>query len=242
MKAFINRLTKTQMRILAVCYIILLVAIGSGAIYAINSLDVFNPPVNTDNTEEDTSRGNAVVIGNSEGETKGENMVITNYVYVGDSRFVAMSKYMGITDTCIAKIGVGCQFFSDNEELIRSYDSENTVFIVNLGVNSVFYFSPQSFAATMNTFAGEIKGRLCYATVGPVDDAKCISSGYGERNNAVNTWNKELVPLLSSDVAVIDLNAYMFQSGFDCTDGLHYTEATYQKIYNYLKKTVDENL
>lgn len=242
MKAFINSLTKTQMKILAVLYIILLVAVGTGAIYVINSVEILNPRTEK-NIQTDNPGGSASVIGkDDENGTKAENMVINNYVYVGDSRFVAMSKYMGITDTCIARIGVGCQFFEDNLELLRTYDSENTVYIVNLGVNSVFYFRPEKFAATVNEFAAGIKGRVCYATVAPVDDAKCISSGYGERSSAVDKWNRELVPLLSSHVAVIDLNAYMMQTGFGSTDGLHYTEDTYKKIYEYLKKTVDENL
>ncbi|MGN0480460.1 MAG: hypothetical protein ACI4EV_02725 [Lachnospiraceae bacterium] len=239
MKAFINRLTKGQMRAIAVAYVILLVAVGAVAIYEINSLEIFNVVNNVQEPSKDSLHG--VTKPTVSGEMDGT--LITNYVFVGDSRFVAISqKYAEIEDTFIAKVGVGCQFFVENEALIRSYDSEDTVFIVNLGVNSLLYYSPSYFAEVMNNFAQTVKGRVCYATVGPVNDAQSTAAGYGERNDAVNTWNKQVAGMFSSDIMLIDVNSYLNKIGFYTTDGIHYADTTYYSMYTYIKSYVQENI
>lgn len=241
MKAFINRLTKGQMRVIAVTYVILLVAVGAFAIYEINSLEIFNT-VNNNHGNVGQNVTSEVTRPTSNKKDK-DDKLITNYVFVGDSRFVAISqKYAEIEDTFIAKVGVGCQFFVENEALIRSYDSEDTVFIVNLGVNSLLYYSPNYFAEVMNNFAQTVKGRVCYATVGPVNDAKSIAAGYGERNNAVDTWNKQVASLFSSDVMLIDVNSYLNKIGFYTTDGIHYADTTYYSMYIFMKTYVQENI
>lgn len=244
MKAFINRLTKGQMRILAATYVILLVAIGAFAIHEINSLEIFNQVnVPTNNTESKPTSGSVTKPTSSGNKKENEDMLITNYVFVGDSRFVAISqKYAALEDTFIAKVGVGCQFFIENEALIRSYDSEDTVFIINLGVNSLLYYSPNYFAEVMNNFAQTVKGRVCYATVGPVNDALSIKTGYGERDKAVDTWNKQVAGLFSSDIMLIDVNSYLHQIGYYTTDGIHYQDTTYYSMYNYMKNYVKENI
>lgn len=241
MKAFINSLTKGQMRVIAVIYVILLVAVGAFAIYEINSLEIFNT-VNNNHGNVDQNVTSGVTRPTGDKKDK-DDKLITNYVFVGDSRFVAISqKYAEIEDTFIAKVGVGCQFFVENEALIRSYDSEDTVFIVNLGVNSLLYYSPNYFAEVMNNFAQTVKGRVCYATVGPVNDVKSIAAGYGERNNAVDSWNKQVASLLSSDVMLIDVNSYLNKIGFYTTDGIHYADTTYYSMYIFMKTYVQENI
>lgn len=245
MKAFINSLSKGTMVVIAILYVLTLVAIGGFAIYSINSLEIFNQEIRPQQGNNNNNNSPSSNIKPSSSPTKKDktDKLITNYVFVGDSRCVAISqKYAQMEDTFIAKVGVGCQFFIDNEALIRSYDSEDTVFVVNLGVNSLLYYSPNLFAETMNNFAQTVAGRVCYATVGPVNDAMSIKAGYGERDKAVDTWNKEVAKLFSSDIMLIDVNSYLRQVGYYTTDGIHYADTTYYSMYSYIKNYIKENI
>ncbi len=240
MKRFINSLSDTQMKILAVVYVIFLVTVGVLAIRGINSIGQDEqpsqpsygvPPVTLESPENITPT-----------KEWRPSMLISNYVYVGDSRYVAMAKYMDSLEVCISKNGVSAAFLEENKEMLASYDSANTVFVVGLGVNSATYYNPATFASSMNSFAASIQGRVCYTTVGPVIDQLCEQRGYGCRNSYIDAWNAAVIPLLDEDIVVIDLNSYLDDTGFMATDGLHYTEKVNQHIYDYIRFSVDEKL
>lgn len=256
-----NGLTYGQMKVLAACYVIFLIAMGSGIIYFMETHHLLGieaeakdpiqargpdlpmqPPSLEQGESQGEGQGAVIATQPPEGETRrGEAMIISQYVYVGDSRYVGMSKYMGINDVFLCQSGVGVNFLSQNESVIKSYDSENTVFIVGLGVNSLGG-NAADFARVVNRFAASVRGRVCYTMVGPVDEEKCMASGYTTFNSSIGSWNQRMQNTLSSDVVIIDVNGYLLQSGFDATDGLHYTDRTYKKIYDYIRNTVNGNL
>ena len=43
---------------------------------------------------------------------------------------------------------------------------------------------------------------------------------------------------LNDKVTIIDTNSYLLKDGFNATDGLHYDDETYKKIYEYIKENI----
>lgn len=258
MKRWINGLSNAQMKVLAVTYIMFLILLGSGIIYILENSGIFDSEVekkvtNSTASEQQTgwSNSGAKVVSvdtvshpaQTSGQTqvKTETMIITQYIYVGDSRYVAMGKYATINDIFIARVGVGTDFFMSNYDMIKAYDSENTAFIIGLGVNNLGV-NVQEYARQLNEFAASIKGRLCVTLVAPVDEVAVHNSGYNLTNQAISNFNNNLVNNLSSSVLVVDLYAYLMQNGFGTMDGLHYSTDTDQRIHTYVKEVVDNNL
>ena len=71
--------------------------------------------------------------------------------------------------------------------------------------------------------------------VNPVDEEQETYSGYHIKNDDIDYFNQEIIDRLDENVIVIDTNSYLNAIGFETQDGLHYTEETYENIYNYTK-------
>ena len=148
-----------------------------------------------------------------------------NYVFLGDSRFVGMSNCKQSNDIFICKVGEGYNYFCKNINNI----SENDIVIIGFGVNDLGNID--KYIELANSLTNEVY----YLTVNPADEQKERENGYSVTNQQIDEFNNKL-KANATNYKVIDTNSYLKQIGFSTTDGLHYDNATYIKIYEYIKQ------
>ncbi len=160
---------------------------------------------------------------------------INKFIFVGDSRYVAMSMYAEDEDIFIAENGMAYSYLKSQLSTIKKRATKNSAVIIGLGVNDAKYCDPQDYIDTVNKLAKDLPCTVCYMLVNPVDEEKERAHGYSVTNKQINTFNNALKKGLSDDVIIIDTNSYLKKEGYKTEDGLHYDNATYKLIYDYIK-------
>ena len=166
-----------------------------------------------------------------------KNSTYNKVVLIGDSRFYGQSNYKfeNSKTTYIAKSGEGLQFLKNSNSKIKSYDSNSTAFVINLGVNDLY--NVNNYISYINSLALSLKGDVYYLSVNPVDEVKESYNGYSVKNSSINDFNSKMRSGLKN-VKYLDSNSHLKSKGFDTVDGVHYTKDTYQKIYNFIATNV----
>lgn len=161
------------------------------------------------------------------------------YIFVGDSRYVGMSKSVqrAENDVFICKNNMGFTFLKEHLSNIKSMCTKDSVVIIGLGVND-FKYSVQNYIDTINSLASEIEAKVCFMLVNPVDEKREAECGYRVENDGINNFNDIMKRSLNDKVTIIDTNSYLLKDGFNATDGLHYDDETYKKIYAYIKENI----
>ncbi len=159
---------------------------------------------------------------------------VWRYVFIGDSRFVGMSrKVCRSKDVYIVKNSMGLSWFKSQETLFREYDSKRTIFVIGFGANDVY--QPQSYVNYVNGL--RLKGKVYFCEVMPVRESLSKTYGYSITNNAINKFNL-ILHKKAKNYKVLKTNKRLQQIGFETFDGVHYTSNTYSKIYGYIKRHV----
>ena len=110
-----------------------------------------------------------------------------------------------------------------------------------MGVNDYWKNGITSeYISYLNNMAKTVKGKIYFLSVNPVDEAKEKSTNqmYITYNSNINKFNDEVKKGLDSSITYLDSNAYLKANGFGTVDGIHYDEATYKKIYNFISTNV----
>lgn len=163
-------------------------------------------------------------------------------IMVGDSRTVGMKAAVGGSMTYIGEVGQGLAWLKSTatEKLVKlgNKDKLNGKAVVfNLGVNDLGNVS--GYISYMNTL-GKVLNRygatVYFMTVNPVYN-KLAKTWSVVRNSGVIAFNKAMVAGLTG-YGIIDSYDELVFSKFSTVDGVHYTAATYSKIYNYLMKCI----
>ena len=163
------------------------------------------------------------VVSNTENEEK-------QYLFVGDSRTVGMESIISDEATVIAKVGQGYKWLTKTaDQQIRDVLTDNTVLIFNLGVNDLA--NADKYISYLDGLQEEYpETEIFYVSVNPVKNTTVTN----EQINAFNDKVKE------ASVSFIDTNSYLVENGFETPDGLHYSKNTYQEIYDYIVKEVND--
>jgi hypothetical protein len=156
------------------------------------------------------------------------------YIFVGDSRYVGMEKFAQPDDVFIAQVGEGYYFLASNMNKILEYIDKNSILIVGLGVND-YAVNYKNYIKTMNELADTLDCMVYYMLINPVEEEKEALYGYSTSNEMIDKYNALMKAGFSSKVGVIDTNTYLKEDGFYTSDGLHYDDNTYKKVYNFLK-------
>ena len=69
-------------------------------------------------------------------------------------------------------------------------------------------------------------------SVNPVNEQTASASGYRVTNAPIKTFNTKLKNAFGTKY--LDTYSYLTKNGFGTVDGIHYTAATYQKLYKYI--------
>ena len=153
-------------------------------------------------------------------------------IFVGDSRTVGMDLAIDDNSVYIAKVGEGYEWFKGEaegelKEVIRNSSDKSLTVVFNLGVNDLS--NANRYAEEVNRLSDNYPNiRFVYASVNPVKEKASVS------NDDISAFNRTICTQLSRNIRFIDSYSYLIDSGFESPDGLHYTNDTYAKIYEYI--------
>lgn len=186
------------------------------------------------NSSEDSSNPNSIGIDPGLSGTSDSH----RYVFVGDSRYVAMSSMKGPNDTFICDNGVGRYFLQEKmKEIVDAACYDNSRIVIGLGVNDIT--ASDEYIEMLKDLRSRTDVEIFYALVNPVDDYWCNVNGYNISNAQIDRFNEEMIDGLKDvDITIIDTNSHLKEIGYECSDGLHYTTDTYINIFQYLKVTL----
>ena len=170
----------------------------------------------------------------------------TGYLWVGDSRFVGMDAVVKVSEKennfVIAKTGQGLDWFKKEaipkiEDIFEEYpEKEKWYLISNLGVNDLK--NAEKYITCYDELVScheDMDLTLILVSVNPVDNGKARTYGYD------GTWLSLNIPLFNdvlqnTDYTYIDTNTILTEKGFSTVDGIHYTDMTYELIYDTIQK------
>ena len=153
------------------------------------------------------------------------------WIWIGDSRTVGMQIVTGAD--AYAQVGARCVELEQTFDLINGLRGYNIIF--NLGINDLGTGSnaPSDNAVldyidVINQFSDEFltKNNVCYMSVNPADGS------YAKLNPRIEDFNTELWRLLPKGWTYLDTYSWMMQNGFETIDGLHFSDSTYQALYD----------
>lgn len=161
-----------------------------------------------------------------------EFYIPSDYVMIGDSRFVGMQSalpdYEGFV--WIDRVGAGNSLFFEHQDDILSLDRDATV-IYALGVNDL---DPSGCVEALSALVENGFRHVWFVTTAPVDDEKAASYGYTVTNDRIARFNDAVLKNLPQGVGVIDAYSYLLSRGISTMDGLHYEPETYQDWFWYM--------
>ena len=170
----------------------------------------------------------------SENETTRTKREYGKYLFVGDSRYKGMEKANATDeDVFICEVGEGYDYLINQMNNIKYEIDDNTALIIGLGVNDLVNID--KYVDKINEMSQTFDCQIYYMLVNPVVEEQETYSGYHIKNDDIDYFNQEIIDRLDENVIVIDTNSYLNAIGFETQDGLHYTEETYENIYNYIK-------
>lgn len=197
---------------------------------------------NSDNSSEEINADKKEVYIYDDEESTYRELVkgdYATYVFVGDSRYRGMQFLAEEEDVFICENGRGYDFLIEQMSYIVSECDGNTALIIGLGVNDNTY-NVDKYLNTLSEMADTMDCQIYYMLVNPVDEEKEAYNGYHVKNENIEIFNERMRNELDERIGVIDTNTYLKESGFETMDGLHYTNDTYEKIYNFIKSEITE--
>lgn len=211
-------------------------SLGSGTVSS-GQIDPNNPNLVTGGTRENVCASSS----NSSSQKYDKT------IYVGDSRTVGMKDAVNNSsnEEYIAEIGMGYSWFKNTaqNEIKSKLDSNaNQNVIINMGTNDLTSSNiASSYVALYKSLSNTYKdSNFIILSVTPIEDSK--NSAYTSiNNNLVIDFNKKLKEELdknSSNSRLKYCNIYekLEKNGYSTTDGIHYDNDTYKKIYQYIKE------
>lgn len=147
------------------------------------------------------------------------------WVFSGDSRTRGM--YLVIQDfVYYAKDGGNYDYFKSVIPKLKEQHNKNIV--LWFGVNDTNHID--KYIAAYNDLSTSCTDcKIIAVTVGPVN-------GHADsvHTSGIKKFNAKLKTSLNSNIAILDLYQVMMDNEFSTVDGIHYTNSTYKKIYNYI--------
>lgn len=150
------------------------------------------------------------------------------WFWVGDSRTVGMARSVDID--YVGKVGATISFFRSNAEQI--YQIRDKTIIMNLGVNDL---DSAAYLRLYNSMPDEFldNNTVIVMSVNPCD------GGYQYLNSRIVSFNDAIRNGLDSRITFLDSYSYLMWYGFRTFDGLHYSDATYVDIYNFVFDSIN---
>ena len=197
-----------------------------------SKLDDFSDMDPGDNSNSNTNTNTTTSSNSTSGSS--ENNVINTRLWIGDSRTVGMKSAVNEDkhDVWSCKTSMGLPWMkSTGIPNVESKISSNSAIIILMGVNDLS--NSMSYVKYVNSQVSSWNQRgakVYFVSVNPTD------GGYSYLDARIKSFNSDLKNNLDSSIKYINTYNYLTKKGFSTTDGLHYTNDTYKKIYNYVVK------
>lgn len=178
---------------------------------------------------------------------------IRNYpvFFLGDSRTVGMEQALsagGYDLTChtfLAKVGKGYSWLVTQSRTLEDFEHSPQIIIINLGVNDLGNCG--KYQQLYDTYLDSCWQNcpVYIVSVNPVcSPCHSVSNAQIERfNESMQDWINEenaSAPAEAFPIRYIDTYSYLQETGFSSSDGLHYSAATYLRIYDYILEQIKE--
>lgn len=160
---------------------------------------------------------------------------ISKRIFIGDSRTVGMRNAVNSSDdtwSCLESIGL--KWMKETGfPAIKNQIGNGSAVIILLGVNDLYNVS--NYASYINSLYNQYANKGAYfyfVSVNPTN------GNYAYLGDGIKNFNQKIKSSLNSKIKFIDTYSYLVSDGFKTADGLHYTNDTYKKIYNYILKSL----
>ncbi|MDD2957431.1 MAG: hypothetical protein PHR92_02735 [Lachnospiraceae bacterium] len=157
------------------------------------------------------------------------------YLMVGDSRIVGMDAAISDPDTkFIGKVSMGYSWLSSTAgPEVKKYlqGKADLTVVFAFGINDLGNIS-QYISYYQSLVKAYPSAKFYFISVNPVDEKVAAAYGYSVKNSAIKAFNKKLKAAFSS--RYFSTYNYLLKNGYNTADGIHYTSATYQKLYQYI--------
>lgn len=167
----------------------------------------------------------------------------SDFIFVGDSRFVGMKNAIkgriNSDAEFVAKISEGLAWLKKVAPDL--YKNTGKTIVFNFGVNDLHNAS--KYVEFYNSMPRDFmeNNTLVFMTVNPVDETKEAEFGFKVKNKDIEKFNNTMKEGLDEQYFnIIDTNTYVQQNGYMTTDGLHYYNDTYRLIFKYAVKCCEE--
>ena len=156
---------------------------------------------------------------------------------MGDSRTEGLAASIGIE--YLAAGGKGLSWCKENMPEIYNYKNYNVM--INFGINDIG--NVNSYIDYYNNLPEDFvrNNQIFIISVNPVNETIAENVGYTIKNNMIKLFNEEIQKNLQNKIYFIDTYTYLQNEGFDTNDGVHYSNATYVKLYNYIRNQIERN-
>lgn len=157
------------------------------------------------------------------------------YLIVGDSRVVGMDSAVSDSKTAfIGKVSMGYTWLKSTAgPKVESYLAGNPKLTVvfAFGINDLGNVSKyiSYYKSLMKEYP---KAEFYFMSVNPVNEKVSAANGYTVKNSQIKTFNKKIKSAFGGKY--INSYSYLTKNGFSTADGIHYTSATYQKLYQFI--------
>ena len=161
------------------------------------------------------------------------------YLIVGDSRVVGMDSAVSDSKTkFIGKVSMGYSWLKSTAgPQVESYLAGNPKLTVvfAFGVNDLG--NVNSYISYYKSLQKKYpKAKFYYLSVNPVNESAAAANGYQVKNSQIKAFNKKLKSAFGGKY--LNSYSYLTKNGFSTADGVHYTAATYQKLYKFIKSKI----
>lgn len=157
------------------------------------------------------------------------------YLIVGDSRVVGMDAAVSGSQTkFIGKVSMGYSWLKSTAGLqVKRYlaGNQDLKVVFAFGINDLGNISQyiSYYKALMAEFPDT---EFYFMSVNPVKEDQAGAYGYTVKNAAIQSFNKQMKSAFGAKY--LNTYSYLVKQGFSAVDGIHYTSATYQKLYKYI--------
>ena len=160
-------------------------------------------------------------------------------IFVGDSRTVQMQKaveYDSEKVAFVAEARMGYDWFIQYgiwqaESLIK--DGQTNI-VINMGVNDVSNIERYVKAITQRADDWASRGcKVFYESVNPVRENPSSPT-----NAQIEEFNGIMKENLPDNAYWLDSYQFLVETGYTAADGVHYSESTYQRLYDFLLEEI----
>lgn len=161
------------------------------------------------------------------------------YLFVGDSRFVGMNNVCNIKKIdnyfVVAEVGKGYDWFVSEAQaqidsiISNNVDIEKWNMIIGLGVNDLN--NKEKYVSLYKELSE--KYTLYIMSVNPIEYHSWIT------NSQIEEFNLSINSIENTNY--IDSYNYLIENGFSTSDGLHYDNNTYEKIFSFINDYLNKD-